>query len=182
MPDWDNAPVTKAALRASKEEPGPSALEREWAGQLRNEGDFILVVAGCYKRLGSTPSWTALWWNVSQEEGDPDAQRAAAVSDSPTAVERFLAPFSREARVRIMQELWRSARSADELSEAAGIKGGALHSHLDELVQATLVQKEPDGTYSLTSLGCNLLLTLTNLAGATVEDRGADGLVMGHVR
>jgi len=182
MPDWDKAPVTKAALWTSTEERGPSALEREWAGQLRNEGDFILLIAGCCKRLGSTGTWTALWWNVSAEDGDPDAQRAAALSDSPTAVERFLAPFSRETRVRIMQELWRGARSADDLSEAAGVKGGALHSHLDDLMQAGLVAKEPNGAYSLTGLGCNLLLTITELAGITVEDRGADGLVMGDLR
>jgi hypothetical protein len=179
MPDWDDAPVTKMALWASSQERGPSALEREWSGQVKQEGDFVLLIAGCYLR-GATPrSWTALWWNVSEREGDADAQRARAARAPAASVERFVAPFAREARVRVMQGLYAGARSADGLAQATGMGGGALHSHLDELTQASLVEKSADGTYSLTTLGYNLLLTMTSLAGVTVEDRGAGGLVMG---
>jgi DNA-binding HxlR family transcriptional regulator len=182
MPDWDGAPVTKAALWASPQERGPSALEREWATQLGAEGDFILLVAGCSRREGETHSWTALWWNVSEAGADPDLQRGRAASAPAGSVERFVAPFAREGRVRLMQELYAGARSAGELSQATGTASGALHSRLEELTQASLVEKRADGRYALTVLGCNLLLTITGLAGVTVQDRGPGGLVMGAER
>jgi len=179
MADWDDAPVTKAALGASPGERGPSALQREWAGQMRAEGDFILLIAGCYRRGTSPRAWTALWWNVSSGKGDPDAERARAASDPAAAVERLVAPFAREARVRLMQELYAGARSSEDLAKATGIAGGALHSHLQELADASLVEQTPGGAYSLTTLGCHLLLVMTSLAGVTVADRGTEGLVFG---
>jgi len=182
MPDWDDAPITKAALWTRPNDQGPSALEREWSGQLRHAGDFILLIAGCYRRHETPSSWTALWWNVSEGKGDPDSQRAPAVSGAAANVERLLTPLCREIRVRLMQELWSGPRLSDDLAAAVGLTGGALFSQLEELVQAAFVQKGTDGIYSLTNLGCNLLLVVTSLAGVTVEDRGTDGLVVGDVR
>jgi len=182
MPRWDNAPVTKAALWDSPGEHGPSALEREWSGQLKHAGDFILLIAGCYRRAEcspTNPSWTALWWNVSEGAEDPSLQRGAAASAAAANVERLLTPFCREVRVRLMQELYSGARSSDDLAGTVGLKGGALFSHLGELVEAGLVEKQSEGVYALTNLGCNLLLILTSLAGVSVKDMGTEGLVIG---
>lgn len=181
MPDWSGAPITQAALWPSPSERGPSALEREWATQLKHEGDFILLVSGCYRRREDCSSWSALWWNVSEPGKDPDACRAAAASDAAANVERLLAPLCREVRVRMLQELYQGPRSADELAAAVGLSGGAFASHLQELLEAAFVVKAADGMCSLTTLGCNLLLVVTSLAGVTVQDRGTDGLVIGDV-
>jgi len=176
MPDWGNAPMTRTALWESVEEQGPSALEREWASLLRGPGDVIFMTMGAFRRMDGRHggTWTALSWHV--REGDK-VDESPVLAVPAMHVERLLVPLAHEARVRVMQTLYRGPRSAEELSEATGLGGGDLHHHLSVLLNARCVD-ERDFRYGLTDFGCQMLITMASIAAMAVRDRGEEGLVI----
>jgi len=104
------------------------------------------------------------------------------VAASPSAIERMLSPLAHEARVKLMQTMHDGPRSAGQLAEATGLRGGNLYYHLKELLHASYV-REVAGGYDLTPLGCQMLLTVAAIASKVVEDRGEQGLLVAdHAR
>ena len=176
MREWDDAPVTKAALWASRGEQCPSALEREWSSILRHPKDVIFLSAGAFEYAGRPHSWTALWWHVGDESA-PESSLPPALRTAPASVERLLSPLAHEARIGLMQAMYSGAKSAAELTAATGLKGGNLYYHLKELMHAVYVEEQAGG-YKLTPLGCQMLITVASIAEVVVKDRGEEGLLM----
>jgi len=173
MREWSDTHVTKLALWQSPAEQGPSALEREWAPLVAEQGGYVLLIAGAYQRSGSSPSWTALWWHVGEKQvAQPPGGGAPAAK-----VARLLSPLAHETRVHLMQAMYDAPKSAAQLSEATGLKGGDLYHHLNELIEAAYVTDRGE-TYNLTAFGCQILIIVTSIADLAVEDRGEAGLAV----
>jgi len=179
-------PITESALHTP---PGqPPAIIREWHGFVRKPGDFILLWAGAnrgHRNADTTLSWSSLTVSGGDEPTAEDIEggKISAGFYDPSAaakVERMLSPLAHEARIKLMQAMFRSGRNSSDLSEAVGIKGGNLYYHLKELVHAGYVRAEK-GEYELTDLGRQLLLTLTCIAAQAVKDRGEEGLAVGQI-
>ncbi len=164
-------PLTSAMGKAKKGE--RPAIIVEWDRQLQHPGQFVFMWAAATKRRANCLSW--LWFFVHTGDERPEGD---FVTQTPAAnVERMLSPLAQEGRVRIMQALWRGPLTASGLSEATGFRGGALYHHLKELKYAAYVADE-DGSYRLTDLGHQLLLTVTCIASKAIEDRGEEGLAV----
>jgi len=76
-----------------------------------------------------------------------------------------------------MQAMYDAPKSAAQLSEATGLKGGDLYHHLNELIEAAYVTDRGE-TYNLTAFGCQILIIVTSIADLAVEDRGEAGLAV----
>jgi DNA-binding transcriptional ArsR family regulator len=176
MLPWDKAPITKAALWTSEDEQGPPPIEREWHGLVNHDQDVILLWGGAWNRGGRRLGWTWIGWAVAED--DESSGEPSHVTETPAAnVERMLAPLAHESRIRILQTLYRAPKSSGELSEATGLKGGNLYYHLKELMHAAYVAAN-DFSYEITPLGCQMLITVTSIAGKLVADRGEQGLMV----
>jgi len=182
----DIGPITESALYCYGEPPPP--IIREWHEFVRKPGDFILLWAGAnrgHRKPDSILSWSSLTVSGGDEPTPEDVEsgEVSAGFHDPSVgakVERMLSPLAHEARIRLMQAMFRMERNSSELSEAVGIKGGNLYYHLKELVHAGYVRVEK-GEYALTDLGRQLLLTLTCIASQAVKDRGEEGLAIGQI-
>lgn len=175
MSFWEKAPVTKAAL-GDPNQGGPTPMDREWHDLVTQDQELVFLWAGAWQRGGTHLGWSWSWVRVG-EEGPRGGAPHPAVSASPSAIERMLSPLAHEARVRLMQTMHDGAKSATQLSEATGLRGGNLYYHLKELLHASYV-KEAEGGYDLTPLGCQMLLTVAAIASKVVEDRGDQGLLV----
>jgi DNA-binding transcriptional ArsR family regulator len=173
MANWEDAPVTRAAFGAP-EGKGPPAISREWQELCKEDQDTVFLWAGEWNRQADHLGWVWMWRSTGKKsEGKVLATRTPAAS-----VERMLSPLAHEARIRIMQTLHDGPKASGELAEATGLRGGNLYYHLKELVHAAYVA-ERKGSYDLTGLGCQMLLTVTAIAANVVKDRGEEGLVVG---
>jgi len=173
---WDKAPITKAALWRSLDEQAPPPIEAEWHGLVDHDQDVILFWGGAWNRGGQRRGWTWIGWSVAED--DEAANAPNEVTRTPaSSVERLLAPLAHEARIRILQTLYRGPKSSSELAEATGLRGGNLYYHLKELMHAAYVVAS-DFTYDITPLGCQMLISVTSIAGKVVADRGEQGLMV----
>jgi DNA-binding transcriptional ArsR family regulator len=151
-------------------------MDREWHALVEHDQDMVFLWAGAWRRGETCLGWSWHWVRTRDENGRGDSQHPA-VSASPAAVERMLSPLAHEARIRIMQTMHDGPKSAGQLSDATGLRGGNLYYHLKELLHASYV-KEQGGGYDLTPLGCQMLLTVAAIASKVIEDRGEQGLLV----
>jgi len=175
MSFWDRAPITKAAL-GDPRSGGRPPLDQEWHELLTRDQDAVFVWAGAWRRGKTIYGWTWSWVRAPGEDG-LGGEPHPAVSASPSSIERMLSPLAHEARVRLMQTMYDGPKSAAQLSEASGMRGGNLYYHLKELLHASYA-KEVEGGYDLTPLGCQMLLTVAAIASKVIEDRGDQGLLV----
>jgi DNA-binding transcriptional ArsR family regulator len=171
-------PISESALGTGTEAP----VVEEWTEALSDKQGFILLWAGAYRGPEAPEEsldWSWIQAGVSaQGEGDDDGPLSALLGpDAATWTERLLSPLSHEARIRIMQALWRGNLSSTALGEATSMSGGNLYYHLKELIHAKYVADVPDG-YALTGLGRQLLLTLVLVASHVVRDWIGGGQVV----
>ena len=169
----------------------PPPLVLEWEKALPRAGDCITFWGGAWRRDRQKPSYTSwIWFTIrttDDDEADPDSAEAPGdvegipefLSDASAAgVERMLTPLAHATRIQLMQALYEKSLASAELAEATGLRGGNLYYHLKELIHAHYV-REQDGQYSLTGLGCQLLITVTSIAVKVVEDAQDEGLIIG---
>ena len=179
MPRLEEQPITKAAF-GGPDRKGPPPIEQEWRDLCEDDQDVIFFWGGEWNR--SRPGgfqkygWT---WICSRlgADSDSDEQRHPATGTPAANVERMLSPLAHEARINIMQVLYSGAKSPGELSAATGLKGGNLYHHLKELLHAAYA-KEEGGTYDLTPLGCQMLITVAAIAQKVVKDSDQEGLLV----
>ncbi len=164
-------PIT-AALH-QREEGKPPAICLEWHEKLKHPGQSILLWGGATKRSTGTMSWLSMHVHVGDEKPEGDI----VTKTPPANVERVLSPLAHEGRIKIMQALCPGPLSASELSDATGLRGGALYHHLKELKYAAYVGDQ-DGRYRLTPLGQQLLLMVTYVASQLVVDEAEKGLAI----
>jgi DNA-binding transcriptional ArsR family regulator len=179
-------PVTEAAYMARDRKAGtPPPIIEEWNKALEAPG-FVLLLAGAWR--GASEPGKLSWGHLivssdgppvrPPQPGEPEPMPPTRDARVASKVERLLAPLAHESRVRILQVLSEGSHSSSQLSVATGLTGGNLYHHLRDLVHAGYV-RELDRGYALTNVGLQLLLTVTCIAWEAVEDRDADGLVIG---
>ena len=180
-------PVTEAAFIArDRKEHTPPPMIQEWGEALEGPG-FVLLLAGAW-RGASEPGKLSWGHLIVSSSGPPlppprpeEQEQRSPTTDARVAakVERLLAPLAHESRVRIMQVLCEGNCTSSELSVATGLTGGNLYHHLRDLIHAGYVRELAKG-YALSNVGLQLLLTVTGIAGEAVQDKEAEGLVIGE--
>lgn len=176
MTEWEDAPVTRAAL-GKPDKDAPPAMQQEWHRLARSDQDVIFLWAGAWRRRDTSFGWSWHWWHIGE---DKDNRPHPAVRTPAANVERMLSPLAHEARIRIMQVMYDGPKASGELSEATALRGGNLYYHLKELIHAAYV-REQNGGYDLTPLGCQMLVTVVGIADKVVKDRGEEGLLVGEM-
>lgn len=169
-------PISQAALGTGTEAP----IVEEWTKALSDKRGFMLLWAGAC-RVPEAPEdsldWSWVQTGISEAEEDEGTLNALLGAEAANWTELLLTPLCHEARIRIMQALWRGNLSSTALGEATSLSGGNLYYHLKELIHAKYVTDAPDG-YSLTGLGRQLLLTLVLIASHVVRDWIGGGQVV----
>ena len=166
-------PVTEAMF-AQQDENGPPAIAEEWHRAVTSPGDVILFWGGAARQSHGNFSWTDMTTRIRSEDGSDDL----VTTTPPEHVERMLSVMGHASRVRIMQALYHEGLASGDLAERVGLRGGSLYHHLRELLHAAYVD-ERKGRYSLTTLGRQMLVSMTVLAHRTVVDEGDRGLGVG---
>ena len=178
-------PITRAAFGGKE---GPPPIIEEWLTSLKQKGEHVLVWAGAIAKADHTGgkyadhiSWGWLKTDVGagprgrkSKEGPPPWTN----DDIGAKVERMLSPLAHESRIRLLQAMRESSCSSADLSKATGLKGGNLHHHLKELIYSGYV-RDKGRAYDISSLGLQLLCTLTWMADHIVHDRGDDLVTVG---
>jgi len=171
-------PITDAALKPARKGCGQSKIEAEWMESLKHDGDFLLLWGGAFKtqwQVGESTNPFGITWHglCFSETG-----KAEQVVETPAAhVELILSSLAHEARIRLLQTLFRGPKTSGGLTEATGLRGGNLHYHLKELIHAHYVEQQ-EGAYRLTERGAQMLVTVACLAHVCVEDQGKRGLAV----
>ncbi|MCE5238465.1 MAG: winged helix-turn-helix domain-containing protein [Armatimonadia bacterium] len=166
--------VTTELLAGGHESP----LMQEFEHAAANPGDFVMLWAGAYRGHGGPETVLSWAWTKEADNGAEEGAPGPLDESVPARLERLLSPLAHEARVRILQALHERPRSASELGEAVGMRGGSLYYHLKELQYANYIRGDGTG-YALTDLGRQLFLTLSYVALQVVRDRGQEGLAVG---
>ncbi len=160
-------PITEAMFKREKD--GPPALIAEWGRKCRKPGDSICLWAGIIRQGKGSLGWGSYTVGNSW---------AGLRKTSAAGVERLLAPLAHEGRIQIMQALCSGPQTPSKLAKQTGFKGGVLYHHLKELQHAGYVTAEKRA-YRLTTLGLELLIVMSAIAGEVIVDRGEQGLGLG---
>ena len=129
------------------------AVARQLDAELRAKRDSSVVfVAGALQE----PSGRVVTWSSQTASG---ADGPCAQFEVLQALARAHAALGSEARLRLLQLLWRGEKSAAELAEASGLSTGSLYHHMRELYAARWVETPQRNRYRLTTAGRKALVT-----------------------
>lgn len=177
-------PLTDATFPRGKRGAKGTPILDEWIRHLDEHGGLALLWAGAEVRRGADDNFSWCWFAMhrneaaDQEPATCQQEAGATAEDVAIKTERLLAPLAHAARIRLMLALTAGPLAAAQLSERSGLKGGNLYHHLRDLIHNTYVRDHADRTYELSSLGRQMLLTLTRIATYVVKDRQEDGLAI----
>ncbi len=128
------------------------AVGRQLDAEVRAKEHSSLFFLACALR---EPSGRVLTWAGETATG---AEGPQATPEALQDVARAHAALGNEARLRLMQMLWRGEKTAAELAEASGLSTGSLYHHMRELYAARWVEMPQRNRYRLTIAGRKALV------------------------
>ena len=118
-----------------------------------NSFDGVVLSAGLY---GVDDPPTNVWWTV--------VNPADTLMTKKIDVTGLIDILSNQSRLDLLKFLTTGSKTYTELSDHLQIKGGAFAHHATPLLRMKCISKRERGTYQMTELGWEVLLTILSLS------------------
>lgn len=127
--------------------------------RVKNNFDGVIINAGLY---GVDQPRTNVWWTVVNPIDD--------LLSKDIDVSSLFDLLANQTRLHLLMFLTGGSKTYSEISEHLQIRGGGFAHHATPLLRMKCIKKEGRGTYNITELGWEVLVSVLSLATRTNND------------